>query len=80
MKKFFSEKNLRKQASGSNKPKKKVFKSKIKLTDVLKRQGGASRLHYGDAGIMAAESGKFTFKQLDSVRRSLMRIRWKTCA
>lgn len=77
MKKFFSEKNLRKQ--GLRFRPKKLFKKKISINDVPKRLSGLPKLVYGDVGIMAMESSRFTFRQLDSIRRSLMKIRWKTC-
>lgn len=73
MKKYFSEKSLRKQGLRF-KPAKR-FKKKIKITDVPKRLSGLSKLVYGDMGIMAMESSRFTFRQLDSIRRSLMKIR-----
>lgn len=73
MKKFFSEKNLRKQGLRF-KPNKR-FKKKIRITDVPKRLSGLSKLVYGDMGIMAMQSSRFTFRQLDSIRRSLMKIR-----
>lgn len=77
MKKYFSEKNLRKQGLRF-KPSKR-FKKKLKINDVPKRLSGLPKLVYGDMGIMAMQSSRFTFRQLDSIRRSLMKIRWKTC-